>query len=125
MPANSPPSEYVVICRGQWDETASRDQIEKVIDQFYGWLDRLVDQGKAKHGNRLKYEGKTVSGRNVITDGPFGESKEVIGGFWFVIANTLDEAAEIMEENPCLDLGLFLEIRPIDPDIATADNTNR
>jgi hypothetical protein len=124
MPANSPASEYVVICRGQWDKTASRDQIAKVIDQFYGWLDGLVGRGKAKHGQRLKYEGKTVSRRNVMTDGPFGESKEVIGGFWFVIANTLDEAAEIMGGNPCLDYGLLLEIRPIDPRPATVDNTN-
>ncbi|MFZ0505052.1 MAG: YciI family protein, partial [Chthoniobacterales bacterium] len=65
-----------------------------------------------------------VSRRNAVTDGPFSESKEVIGGFWFVLANTLDEAAEIAASNPCLDYGLSLEIRPIDQDIASADNTN-
>jgi len=123
MTTTSSPSEYLVICRGQWDKTASREQIAKVIDQFYVWLDRLVDEGKMKHGQRLTYEGKTVSRKNVITDGPFGESKEVIGGFWFAVANSLDEAAEIATGNPCLDYGLFLEIRPIDPDIATAENT--
>jgi hypothetical protein len=125
MPANSPPSEYVVICRGQWDKTASRDQIQNVIDQFYVWLNGLVDEGKMKHGQRLKYEGRIVSRRNAVTDGPFSESKEVIGGFWFVLANSLDEAAEIAAGNPCLDYGLTLEIRPIDPEIASADNTNR
>jgi hypothetical protein len=90
---------------------------------FYVWLDRLVAEGKMKPGQRLKYEGKTVSRRNVITDGPFGESKEVIGGYWFAIANNLDEAAQLAAGNPCLDYGLSMEIRPIDPDIATADNT--
>ena len=123
MTTKSSPSDYLVICRGRWDKTASRDQITKVIDQFYVWLDRLVDEGKMKRGQRLTYEGKTVGRRNTITDGPFGESKEVIGGFWFVVANTLDEAAEIAAGNPCLEYGLFLEIRPIDPDIATVDNT--
>ncbi len=123
MSANPSPSEYLLICRGQWDKNASRDQVEKVIDQFYVWLDRLVAEGKMKRGQRLKYEGKTVSRRNVITDGPFGESKEVIGGYWFAIANNLDEAAQLAAGNPCLDYGLSLEIRPIDPDIATADNT--
>ena len=123
MSANHSPSEYLLICRGQWDKAASRDQLEKVIDQFYVWLDRLVAEGKMKRGQRLKYEGKTVSRRNVITDGPFGESKEVIGGYWFAIANNLDEAAQLAAGNPCLDYGLSLEIRPIDPDIATADNT--
>ena len=77
-----------------------------------------------KRGQRLTNEGKTVGRRNVVTDGPFGESKEVIGGFWFAVANSLDEAAQIAASNPCLDYGLSLEIRPIDPDIATADNTN-
>jgi hypothetical protein len=124
MTTKSSPSEYLVLSRGQWDKTASRDQIAKVIDQFYVWIDRLVDDGKMKHGQRLASEGRTVGRRNVITDGPFGESKEVIGGFWFVVANSLDEAAEIATGNPCLDYGLFLEIRPLDPDIATVDNTN-
>ncbi|MBV9732812.1 MAG: hypothetical protein JO275_08555 [Verrucomicrobia bacterium] len=124
MITKSSPSEYLVLSRGQWDKTASRDQIAKVIDQFYVWLDRLVDDGKMKHGQRLTSEGRTVGRRNVITDGPFGELKEVIGGFWFVVANSLDEAAEIAAGNPCLDYGLFLEIRPLDPNSATVDNTN-
>jgi hypothetical protein len=124
MSDKASPSEYLVICRGQWDKTASRDQIQNVIDQFYVWLNGLVDEGKMKHGQRLKYEGRIVNRRNAVTDGPFSESKEVIGGFWFVLANTLDEAAEIAASNPCLDYGLSLEIRPVDPDIASADNTN-
>jgi hypothetical protein len=125
MSEKTSPSEYLVICRGQWDKTASRNQIQNVIDQFYVWLNGLVDEGKMKHGQRLKYEGRIVSRRNAVTDGPFSESKEVIGGFWFVLANSLDEAAEIAAGNPCLDYGLTLEIRPIDPEIASADNTNR
>jgi hypothetical protein len=123
--SHTPPlSEYLVMCRGQWDKTASRDQIQTAIDQFYVWFDRLVDQGKMKNGQRLIYEGRTVGRRQAITDGPFGESKEVIGGYWFILANSLDEAAEIAGGNPCLERGMFMEIRPIDPDIATADNTN-
>ena len=124
MSAKASPSEYLVICRGQWDKTASREQVGKAIDQFYVWLNRLVADGKMKPGHRLTYEGRTVGRRNVVTDGPFGESKEVIGGIWFVIANDLDEAAQIAAGNPCVEYGLFMEIRPIDPDDATIDNTN-
>jgi hypothetical protein len=118
-----PSAEYLVISRGEWDRSLSRDQIEDVIDQFYRWLDRLVDEGKMRRGQRLTYEGKTITQKNVITDGPFGESKEVIGGFWFVIASSLDEAARIASGNPCLDCGLSVEVRPIDPERATPDNT--
>ena len=116
-------AEYLIISRGQWDEALTRDEIQSTIDQFYIWLDGLVDEGKMKRGQRLTYEGKTIARNNVVTDGPFGESKEVIGGYWFVLAKSLDEAAEIAKGNPCLDRGLFFEVRPIDPQTATPENT--
>ena len=114
------PSEYLVISRGQWDKDLSREEIQKAIDQFYVWLDRLVDEGKMKTGQRLANEGKTVSRKNVVTDGPFGETKEVIGGYWFIVASSLEEAAKIAAGNPCLNCGLFYEIRPIDLERASA-----
>ena|SRR5208282_1119546 len=117
------PAEYLVIARGQWDTTLSRKEIQNTIDEFYAWYERLVDEGKIKRGHRLKYEGKTIARQNVIMDGPFGESKEAIAGYWFILANSLDEAAQIAKDNPCLDRGMFFEIRPIDPESATPDNT--
>jgi hypothetical protein len=123
MTERPPPSEFLAISRGHWDQTCSPDEIQNVIDQFYLWLERLVSEGKMKRGQRLTYEGRTVARQNTITDGPFGESKEVIGGYWFIVAHDLDEAAEIAQGNPCLDYGLVLEIRPIDPQRATLDNT--
>src|SRR5260370_24913516 len=118
-------AEYLVISRGQWDKTLSRDEIQNVIDQFYTWYDRLVNEEKIKPGQRLTSEGKTIVSQNLITDGPFGESKEVIGGYWVILASDLDEAAQIAKGNPCLDCGLFLEIRPIDPQRGTPDNTRQ
>ncbi|HKE96775.1 MAG TPA: YciI family protein, partial [Povalibacter sp.] len=47
------------------------------------------------------------------TDGPFIETKEVIGGYWFFIANSLEEAAALAAQNPCLACGLSYEVRPI------------
>jgi len=117
------PSEFLVISRGQWDSTLSRKERQNAIDKFYAWLEQLVDEGKMKRGQRLTYEGKTIGRQNAITDGPFGESKEVIGGYWSILANNLDEAAKIAKGNPCLDYGLFVEIRPIDQQVATPDNT--
>jgi hypothetical protein len=117
------PAEFLVISRGQWDSTLSRKERQNAIDQFYVWLERLVDEGKMKRGQRLTYEGKTIGRQSAITDGPFGESKEVIGGFWIILANNLDEAAQIAKGNPCLDYGLFMEVRPVDPQVATPENT--
>jgi hypothetical protein len=119
MMSDQPPLQYLVISRGQWDETLSRDDIQSATEKFYVWYDRLIDEGKIKPGQRLTSEGKTVARKNVIIDGPFGESKEAIGGYWFILAQSLDEAVQIAEGNPCLDYGLSLEIRPIDPQRAT------
>jgi hypothetical protein len=114
------PSEYLVISRGQWDKDISQEEIQNAIDQFYVWLSRLVDEGKMKTGQRLASTGKTVSKKNLMTDGPFGEAKEVIGGYWFIVAGSLEEAAQIAAGNPCLNCGLFYEIRPIELERASA-----
>jgi hypothetical protein len=123
MSEQPPTAEYLVICRGQWDKTLSQDEIQSATEKFFIWYDQLINEGKMKPGQRLTSEGKTVARKNVLTDGPFGESKEVIGGYWFILAHSLDEAAQIAKGNPCMDCGLFLEIRPIDPQRATPDNT--
>jgi hypothetical protein len=123
MSEQPPTAEYLVICRGQWDKTLSPDEIQSTTEKFYIWYDRLINEGKMKPGQRLTFEGKTVARKNVITDGPFGESKEAIGGYWFILAQSLDEAAQIAKGNPCLDFGHLVEIRPIDPQRATLDNT--
>jgi hypothetical protein len=123
MSEQPPTAEYLVISRGQWDKTLSQDEIQSTTEKFYIWYDRLIDEGKMKPGQRLRSEGKMVAPKNVITDGPYGESKEVIGGYWFILAQSLDEAAQIAKGNPCLDCGLLLEIRPIDSCV-TSDNTH-
>ena len=110
----TPLSEYLVLSRGQWDKDASREDIQDAIDRFYAWYDRLVSEDRIAPGNRLTREGKVVS-RRATMDGPFAEAKEVVGGYWFILADSLDEAARIVSENPCLAYGLVCEVRPIDP----------
>lgn len=119
MKAACAPSEFLVLSRGQWDEYLSPDEIQAAIDAFYAWHDRLVEEGRMRAGQRLARAGKRVS-RHAVTDGPFSESKEIIGGYWHVLAGSLDEAAAIMAQNPTLACGLEFEIRPIDPTRADA-----
>ena len=107
------PSEYLVISRGQWDEHRSPQEIQKAIDAFYEWHDRLVSEGKMKSGQRLAPSSMMVS-KHGITDGPFTETKEVIGGYWFFLADSLADAAALAAQNPCVAFGLTFEIRPIE-----------
>ena len=57
----------------------------------------------------------------VVTDGPFAEAKELVGGYWFIVADSLEDAARIAAQNPCLAFGLELEIRPLEAARARAD----
>jgi hypothetical protein len=106
-------AEYLLLSRGQWDPEKSSEEIQEAIDRFYVWHEELVVAGKFKPGQRLATGGKLVS-RSGVTDGPFAEAKEVIGGYWFIIASSLEEAASIAAKNPCLACGLSYEVRPIE-----------
>lgn len=119
MPTTSAINEYLLLSRGQWDADRSPDEVQAAIDAFYAWHARLVAEGRFRTGQRLTTQGRLVT-RSGITDGPFTEAKEVIGGYWFVLARSLDEAARIAADNPCLACGLAFEIRPIEPEQASA-----
>ena len=111
--------EYLLLSRGQWSPEKSKTDIQAAIDSFYEWHAQLVAAGKFKAGHRLSIESKFVSQLG-ITDGPFTESKEVIGGYWFIIAGSLEEAAGLAAQNPCLACGLSYEIRPLELEAASA-----
>jgi hypothetical protein len=117
--SKSASNEYLLLSRGQWDADKSAEQIQSVIEDFYVWYDRLISEGKLKPGRRLAVEGKRVT-RAGTTDGPFAETKEVIGGYWFIVAGSLQEAATIAAESPCLAYGLSYEIRPLELERANA-----
>ncbi len=112
-------SKFLVISKGQWDEDKSPEQIQAAIDAFYKWHDVLVAQGKMISGQRLQPAKMVVSKHGVI-DGPFAETKEVIGGYWHFVANSLEEAAALGAQCPTLGFGLSLEIRPIEPKTCSA-----
>src|SRR6185503_14885152 len=120
MNMSEPSSEYLVLSRGQWDKDASKEDIEAAIHKFYDWLTRNIDEGKMKMGSRLSRERAVVSKAGIVTDGPFGEGKEVIGGYWFIVARNLREAANLAARNPCAQYGLSFEIRPLEPERASA-----
>jgi hypothetical protein len=120
MTTPSPLHDYLIISRGQWDPALPPAQVQDAIDRFYVWYERLLAEGVIGAGSRLAREGKLVSAQRVI-DGPFAEAKEVVGGYWFIRAASLDEAAAIVARNPCIACGLAMEVRPLEADRARAD----
>ena len=116
-------SEYMLLFRGtDWHKGLSPEEIQGVVNQMKAWFDRLTAEGKAKAGKPLFQEGKIVSqkkGRSV-SDGPFAESKEAIGGFFLLEVGSLDEAAEIAKDFPGLNYGATVEVRPVAPECMLA-----
>jgi hypothetical protein len=106
---------YMLIFRStDWYKGLSPEQMQQVADQWMAWFNRLKDQGTAIAGNPLEREGKIVSGKNrVVSDGPFAESKETIGGYFLLKVNTLDEAVAIAQQCPGLPYGVRVEVRPV------------
>src|SRR6185436_4677959 len=114
MNTPTPTSEFLVLSRGQWDKEVSKADIEAAIANFYEWYGRNLETGRFKPGSRLGTGAAMVSKSGILTDGPFGEAKEIIGGYWIIVANTLRDAAEIAAQNPCVQHGLQFEIRPLE-----------
>jgi hypothetical protein len=109
-------SDYMLLFRGtNWDEELSPEQLQKVVTDWSSWFERLTKQGKAVSGHPLKNEGKIVSGKKgrTVADGPFTESKEAIGGYFYLRVKDLDEAIAIAQQCPGLDYGLQVEVRPV------------
>lgn len=113
----------MLIFRGtDWYQGLSPEQMQQVFDQWMTWFNRLKDEGIALAGNPLEPAGKIVSGRNrVVSDGPFAESKETIGGYFLLNVRTLDEAVAIAKDCPGLPYGIRVEVRPVAPECPIAD----
>jgi hypothetical protein len=109
-------NEYLLLFRGSnWDKGLSPEQLQKTVDQFMAWFERLKQQGKVKGGQPLERSGKIVSGKGgrTVADGPFAESKEAIGGYFLLLVDDLDEAIAIAQQCPVLEYGSTVEVRPI------------
>ena len=117
-------SDYLLLSRGKWDKDAPKEDIEAAIQKFYDWYSNNLAKGVFKPGSRLGRDIAMVSRSGISTDGPFGETKEVIGGYWIIVGRSLKEAAEIAARNPCLQYGLHFEIRPLEAERGSAYNVS-
>lgn len=114
-PASSSPL-FMLIFRGtDWHKGLSPEEMQQVAADWMAWFDRLNKAGKAIAGNPLEKESRIVSGRNgiVVSDGPFAEAKETVGGYFLLRVATLDEAEAVARECPGLRHGAVVEIRPV------------
>lgn len=96
------------------DRSADPENRNALIKKWNDWVSGIVAEGKlVSNGNRLSMEGKVLKPGGLITDGPFVEIKEKLGGFTIIKAEDLDEATTLAHGCPVLDVGGSVEIRPV------------
>lgn len=90
------------------------EEIEAEIKLWQDWIGGIAAQGKLKNpGEGLGFEGRTVHPDGSITDGPYAEVKEFVGGFIIVTAEDIDAATELAHGCPALASGGKVEVRDI------------
>ena len=119
MPSTAPaPSPFMLFFRNAGLDIHARltpAQKMALAKQWNDWVDRLVAQGKMPHAHPLGLGGRVVSGPTGerVTDGPYAEAKEAIGGYFFLTVADLEEATAIAKQCPSLTLGMTVEVRPV------------
>jgi len=92
----------------------SPEALQNSMQKWMDWIGGIAAQGKlVDRGNRLANEGNVVRPSQVVTDGPYIETKESVGGFIMVRAESLDGATEMAKGCPILSNGGNVEVRPI------------
>src|SRR5262245_64190159 len=96
----------------------SREEIQKIMEKWQTWAAKLAAAGQKVGGQKLRNEGgkrmARTGGKLAVTDGPYVETKEVVGGYYLINAGDYDEAVAIASECPHLAVGR-IEVRRIDP----------
>jgi len=93
-------------------------ELQAIMARFQTWMEGLRQQGRVVATNGLETTGKILRGpigATVVTDGPFAEGKEVVGGYVLLSPSTLDDAVAAARACPGLDNRMIVEVRPVVP----------
>jgi hypothetical protein len=112
-------SEYVLLYRSTQEAhreaMGSPEKAQQSMAKWRAWMKDMTDKRQLKNmGQPLERVGKVVSGRNkTVSDGPYAETKDVIGGYSIIEARDADQAAQIASGCPILDQDGCVEVRPV------------
>jgi hypothetical protein len=111
-------NEFLLIFRRDYKAAAqpSPEELQNMMKTWQNWMGSIAARNKlVNSGNRLSSDGKVVKPGAVVTNGPYVEMKETIGGYVIIRAESMEEAAEISKGCPILLTGGSVEVRTIVP----------
>ena len=91
------------------------EEMQQIMGRFMEWMQGMSAKGIVAGTNGLEDTGKVLRGSRgaSVTDGPYAESKEVVGGYVLISADSLSHAVEIARDCPGLDYRMAVEVRPV------------
>ena len=99
---------------GMSSENSSPEFMQAQMGKWMAWIDKLNAAGKYVAGEPLLPGGKLISGKNkTVTDGPYTEGKEIVGGFFLIKAENMEEAVKICDDYPDYGHGGSIQVRQV------------
>lgn len=96
-----------------YENQPTPEEMQAVIKLWQDWIGGIAAKGILKSSDALGYEGKTLSSDGTITDGPYAEIKEIVGGYLICSSNNIDEVVEMAKGCPILQVGGKVEVRDV------------
>lgn len=108
--------DYLLIYRADFSFMGTRtpEEVQANTKRWMDWIGSIAAQNKlTDRGNRLDPSGKVLKGDNLVTNGPYAEIKETIGGYSIIKADSYEAAIELAKGCPVLTMGGNVEVREI------------
>lgn len=107
-------SEFVFLYRGG-EGGRSPERMQQMMQKWMAWMKQLGEKGHMKdQGHPLERTGKLVKGKlKTVTDGPFAETKDIVGGYTLIEARDLEQAVELSKGCPIFEVEGAVEVRPV------------
>jgi hypothetical protein len=105
--------KFMLIFHGGIKQDASPEALQTNMGQWLAWVEKLHKEGRYVSGEPLLPGGKLVSGPGTVTDGPYTEGKEVVGGYFVVQAANMDEAVALCTDYPDYAYGGQVQVRQV------------
>ncbi len=118
MTTQSKKSQFLLLFRNsQEGPDPTPQEMEQIFGRWMEWMKGMNAKGVFAGANRLQDTGKVLRGPHgaSVTDGPFAEAKEIVGGYVLITADNYAQALEVARGCPGFDYGTIVEVREVEP----------
>jgi len=105
--------KFMLIFHGGQYDSLSPEEMQRMMGKWFAWIEKLSKTDQYVTGEPLLPGGKNVRSGNVVTDGPYTEGNEVVGGFFIVKAKDYAEAVAMCKDYPDYAFGGYVEVRQV------------